>query len=429
MDGLAARLSAEPELAQAYADALDRFVALGGADFVARAGAVTAEVGLAGRLDDEVARFSGGELARAALAAILLARFDVLLLDEPTNNLDFAGLDLLERHVAEFEGAVVLVSHDRAFLDRTVTRILELEAETRRVTEYAGGWAEYERMRAAARERHAREYAHYVEERDRFGALLAERRGDARRTGGSLAKTSGGADRRGTHALAAKVRAAERRLERLEAVDKPWEPWRLRLSFTRGARAGEVVAQLWGAVVERGGFQLGPVDVDLRWGDRLAVIGPNGAGKSTLLGALLGEIPLARGTRRIGRSVTLGELDQARSAFEPGERLLDGFTRAAGLPPGDARTLLAKLALGSDDVLRHVSSLSPGERTRAALGLLTARAVNCLVLDEPTNHLDLEAIEELEEALRDYDGTLVVVTHDRRFLERLEVTRTLELVP
>jgi ATPase subunit of ABC transporter with duplicated ATPase domains len=351
----------------------------------------------------------------------------VLLLDEPTNSLDFAGIDLLERHLSGLDAAVVLVSHDRAFLDRTVTRIVELEAETRRVSEYAGGWSEFERRRAAAREKHRRAYAHYVEERDRFGALLADRRSEARRTGGSLAKASGGADRRGTHALESKVRAAERRLERLAQVDKPWEPWRLKLSFARGERAGDLVAELSGAVVERGAFRLGPVDLDLRWGDRLAVTGPNGAGKSTLLRALLGELPLSRGTRRLGRSVRLGELDQARSAFAPDARLLDAFTRASGRPPGEARTLLAKLGLGADDALRTVASLSPGERTRAALGLLTAREVNCIVLDEPTNHLDLEAIEELEEALRDYDGTLVVVTHDRRFLEELEVTRRLEL--
>jgi ATPase subunit of ABC transporter with duplicated ATPase domains len=428
MDELAARLAGEPQLAQAYADALDRFLALGGDDFTARAGAVAAEVGLADRLDDEVATFSGGELGRAALAGILLARFDVLLLDEPTNSLDFAGIDLLERHLARFDGAVVLVSHDRAFLDRTVTRIVELEAETTRVAEYAGGWSEFERAREAARERHARAYTHYVEEHDRFVALLSDRRSEARSTGGSLARATGGADRRGTHALESKVRQAERRLERLEAVEKPWEPWRLQLSFARGERAGELVAELAGAVVERGGFRLGPVDLDLRWGDRLAVTGPNGAGKSTLLGALLGELPLARGARRVGRSVRLGELDQARSAFAPTARLIDAFTRASGLAPGEARTLLAKLGLGADDVVRPVASLSPGERTRAALGLLSARAVNCLVLDEPTNHLDLEAIEELERALVDYDGTLVVVTHDRRFLERLEVTRSLELI-
>jgi ATPase subunit of ABC transporter with duplicated ATPase domains len=429
MDALAARLSSDPELAQAYSDAIDGFLALGGDDFAARAGGVTAHLGLAGRLDDEVRTFSGGELARASLAAILLARFDVFLLDEPTNSLDFVGLARLERFLDELRAGVVLVSHDRAFLDRTVTRIVELEPETRRITEYTGGWSDYERARAAERERRARAFAAHAEERDRLSAHLTDRRNEARATGGSLARATGGADRRRTHALETKVRQAERRLERLEVVEKPWAPWHLQLSLRSGRRPGDVVAELSGAVVERGGFRLGPIDLELRWGDRLAVVGPNGAGKSTLLRALLGELPLAGGSRRIGRSVRLGELDQARSAFGASERLLDGFAAAATLAPGETRTLLAKFGLGADDVLRCVSSLSPGERTRAAVALLSAQAVNCLVLDEPTNHLDLEAIEELEGALRGYDGTLVVVTHDRRFLEQLEVTRTLELCP
>jgi len=256
---------------------------------------------------------------------------------------------------------------------------------------------------------------------------VSTRRTEARSKGDSLGSKTGGADRRATHALETKVRQAERRLERLEVVEKPWQPWRLQLSLRSGARAGEVVARLSRAVVERGAFRLGPVDLELRWGDRLAVVGPNGAGKSTLLRALLGELPLAAGSRRVGRSVRLGELDQARSAFASNALLAEAFAAAAGLPPGEARTLLAKFGLGADDVLRPVSSLSPGERTRAALALLAARDVNCLVLDEPTNHLDLEAIEELESALRGYDGTLVVVTHDRRFLERLSVTRTISL--
>ena len=420
MDALAARLHDEPELAHAYNDALERFLARGGEDFGARARAAAADVGLTGRLDDEIAAMSGGEAARAALAAILLARFDVFLLDEPTNNLDFAGLDRLERFVDESEAAVVLVSHDRAFLDRTVTRVVELEPETRRVREYAGTWSDYEHARELARAQHERAFAQYVEERDRFGALLNDRR-DQARAGASMA------DRRGTHALMSKVRQAEKRLERLEQVDKPWSPWRLQLSLPSGARAGDVVAELSGAVVRRGGFLLGPVDLDLRWGDRLAVVGPNGSGKTTLLRALLGELTLARGTRRVGTSARLGELDQQRETFDADEPLLEVFARESGLPPTDARTLLAKFALGADDVIRSAATLSPGERTRAALALLSARGVNCLVLDEPTNHLDLEAIEELETALAGYDGTLVVVTHDRRLLERLAVTRTLSL--
>jgi ATPase subunit of ABC transporter with duplicated ATPase domains len=426
-DALAARLHGEPQLAQAYADALDRFLALGGDDFAARARAVALEVRLGRRLDRPVASMSGGEAARAALGAILLARFDVFLLDEPTNNLDFEGLDRLERFLDGLDAGVVLVSHDRAFLDRTVNRIVEIEAETRRVREFSGTWSDYEHTRGLARAKQQRDYARYVEERDRFAALLADRRSQARAGGGTLAKASGGADRRGTHALMTKVRQAEKRLERLEKVDKPWSPWRLQLSLPSGSRAGDVVAELHGALIRRNGFHLGPIDLELRWGDRLAILGRNGAGKTTLLRALVGELPLERGSRRVGSSARIGELDQSRETFSSPAPLLDVFLAATELPPVGARTLLAKFALGAEDVVRPANSLSPGERTRTSLAMLAARGVNCLVLDEPTNHLDLEAIAELETALDEYDGTLVVVTHDRRFLERLAVTRTLEL--
>ena len=417
LDAFAARLQAEPELATAYHDALDRFLALGGDDFDARAGSALADVGLGRRANRELATLSGGEAARAALAAVLLARFDVFLLDEPTNNLDFEGLDRLERFLDTLAAGVVLVSHDRAFLDRTITRVLEFEAETRTVHEYAGTWSDYEAARARERARHEAAYAEYATERDRYSLLLATRRAEAR-AGGAMA------DRRGTNALRGKVAQAKHHLERLEAVDKPWSPWRLRLELAAAPPAG-FLAELASAVVATGDFRLGPVDLLLGFGDRVAIVGPNGSGKTTLIRALTGELPLERGERRIGAATVFGELNQARDLF--GGALLDDFTRLAGLRPNEARTLLAKFALGADDVGREAAALSPGERTRAALALFAARGVNCLVLDEPTNHLDLEAIEELETALADYPGCLVVVTHDRRFLERLAVTRTVDL--
>jgi ATPase subunit of ABC transporter with duplicated ATPase domains len=417
MDALAARLDAEPELTGRYTEALERYLLLGGDDFDARARAVLDDVGLARRADRELGSLSGGEAARAALAAILLARFDVFLLDEPTNNLDFAGLDRLERFFDGLAAGVVLVSHDRAFLDRTVTRVVEIEAETRKVHEYAGTWSDYEAARERARSQHADAYADYVIERDRYTTLLSTRRSEAR-AGGAMA------DRRGTNALRGKVAQAKHHLERLEVVDKPWSPWRLQLQFAAPPPTG-FIAELGGARVEVDSFTLGPVDVLLGYGDRLAVVGANGSGKTTLIRALTGDLPLTSGRRRIGAGAVFGELNQARDQFTG--VLLDDFARLSGLAPTDARTLLAKFALGADDVDREASSLSPGERTRAGLALLAARGVNCLILDEPTNHLDLEAIEELETALSGYDGCLVVVTHDRRFLERLEVTRTLDL--
>jgi len=375
------------------------------------------DVGLARRADRELTSLSGGEAARAALAAILLARFDLFLLDEPTNNLDFAGLDRLERFFDGLAAGVVLVSHDRAFLDRTVTRVVEIEAETREVHEYAGTWSDYEAARERARRQHEADYADYVLERDRYTRLLSSRRSEAR-AGGAMA------DRRGTNALRGKVAQAKHHLERLDVVDKPWSPWRLQLQFAPPPPAG-FIAELAGARVEVGSFTLGPVDVLLGYGDRLAIVGANGSGKTSLIHALTGELALAGGERRIGAGTVFGELNQARDLFTG--TLLADFARLAGLPATDARTLLAKFALGADDVDRDAASLSPGERTRAGLALLAARGVNCLILDEPTNHLDLEAIEELETALAGYEGCLVVVTHDRRFLERLEVLRTLDL--
>jgi ATPase subunit of ABC transporter with duplicated ATPase domains len=187
------------------------------------------------------------------------------------------------------------------------------------------------------------------------------------------------------------------------------------------------VARLEGAVIERGSFRLGPIDLDLRWGDRVALTGPNGSGKSTLLAALLGTVPLTAGHRTVGRGVVIGELDQRRTRFSDGEALALSFAAESGLPSEEARTLLAKFGLGVEDVLRPARSLSPGERTRAVLALLMARGVNCLVLDEPTNHLDLPAIEELEAALAAFPGAVVLVTHDRRLLERFGATRLVQL--
>jgi ATPase subunit of ABC transporter with duplicated ATPase domains len=419
MDDLATRLGDDPELAQAYTDALERFLSLGGADFEARARAVAADVGLS-RTEQEISTMSGGEAARATLAGILLARFDVFLLDEPTNNLDFDGLARMEEFLDGLRGGAVIVSHDRAFLDRTVTRVLELEAETREPHEYAGGWAEYEAARERARAEHEKAFAGYVEERERFRDLLSERRTQARAGGAQ-------ASRRGTHALMSKVRSAEKRLGRLEVVDKPWQPWRLRLSLQARGRGGDLVAELRGAVVERGSFRLGPVDLRLGYGDRLAVVGRNGSGKTTLLQALLGTQPLTAGTRRVGPATRMGELDQRRELFDTRDPLTGPFCERALVGEPEARTLLAKFGLGPDELARPASSLSPGERTRAVLALLMATGVNCLVLDEPTNHLDLEAIEELERALDEFDGTLVLVTHDRRFLEGFRATRTIRL--
>jgi ATPase subunit of ABC transporter with duplicated ATPase domains len=358
---------------------------------------------------------SGGEETRAALSAVLRGGFDVLLLDEPTNDLDFAGLAWLERSLAAHPGSVVVVSHDRAFLDRTVTRIVELDEWTRATTEYSGGWSDYEAERQRRRERHYRRWESSVAERRRIEEQQRRMAEWERRGYGQGRKKKRSKDVKRTYGA---------KLARVETVEKPYEPWELQLSLAPAARSGEVVVRLEEAVVERGSFRLGPLDLAVGWGDRVAVAGPNGSGKTTLLDAFLGRLPLTAGNRWLGPGVVLGELEQDRAALTGTQTVLEIFR---DFEAGTARTLLAKFGLGADDVLRPAASLSPGERTRAGLALLTARGVNCLVLDEPTNHLDVEAIEELERGLAGYDGTVILVTHDRRFLDAFAPTRTIEL--
>jgi len=418
MDEVARRLEREPWLAERHAVALDRFLTLGGGDLDARARTVCAEVGLNVPLDTPLGALSGGEAARAQLAAVLLARFDVFLLDEPTNDLDFAGLDRLERFVTNLSGSVVVVSHDRDFLDRTVERVVELDEWTHHATEFAGGWSEYEQARGQALRRQTEAYGAYESEKARLEEQLRRMQQWEERGYGQGRKKKKTKDVK---------KSIGGRIERLGAGDKPYEPWELRLELAPQSRSGDVVVRLEGAVVERGSFRLGPLDLELSWADRLAIVGANGSGKTTL-DAILGRLSLAAGMRALGPGVVLGEVAQQRSELAAGP-LLPVFTKAAGVNEEAARTLLAKFGLGADHVLRDAGSLSPGERTRSLIALLAARGVNCLVLDEPTNHLDVAAIEELERALDVYPGTVLLVTHDRRFLAGFRATRTLDLSP
>ena len=422
-----------PGATDRYGAALDRWMALGGADLDARAEAVLDDLGLPGQLlDRPMAELSGGQAARAQLAALLLARFDVFLLDEPTNDLDLDGLDRLERFVLGLEAPVMVVSHDRAFLERTITAVAEIDAHLHTLTRYEGGWQSYLDERARARMHAETDYQVYVERRDALRERARTQRQWSTR-GVRTAKRSDEPDKfvrrwaiAGSEHTASKARASDRALARLDQVDKPFEGWDLRLRFADAGRAGDVVARLDHAVVERGdgAFVLGPVSFELRWGDRLAVVGRNGSGKTTLLGALLGRMPLTAGSRWLGPSVTVGEISQGRDLFAGASSLLAGFHAASGLDDrAAARSALAKFGLAADHVSRAPESLSPGERTRATLAVLAVRGVNVLVLDEPTNHLDLEAVEQLEQAVEDFAGTLVLVTHDRRMLDTVGIDR------
>ncbi len=433
--GAAASGGAAGRASETYAAALDTYLALGGPDLEIRASELAASLGLPADLGRPATGLSGGQAARLALAAVLLARFDVLLLDEPTNDLDLTGLELLESHLAAFRGGLVVVSHDRAFLERTARQVLQIDPHTREVKLYGGGYQAYRDELERDRVRAAEAYETYAATRDEL-IERARRQKEWARSGERSAKSAAARRKEpdknirrgrveGAQHQAARGAATLRAAERLEPVAEPRKEWELRLHFGAARRSGDIVAVLSAAVVRRGAFQLGPVSMQLNWGDRMLVQGDNGSGKTTLLQALLGRIPLASGRGSLGASVRVGEIDQGRLTFDADARLLDAFCAESGLLEPDARTLLAKFGLGADDIGRPVARLSPGERTRADLALLMHSGANLLVLDEPTNHLDLPAIEQLEQALDRYDGTLLIVTHDRRLAERVRVTRRL----
>ena len=418
---------------EAYTLALERWLALGGADLDERAAAVAADLGLRVELDRAMTALSGGQAARAGLASLLLSRYDVFLLDEPTNDLDLDGLERLERFVEGLRSGVVLVSHDREFLARTVTRVVELDLAQQQVSVFGGGYTAYLEEREVAR-RHARE--EYDEYAERVGGLTERARTqrawmekgvkNARRKVKDNDKAGRKFRTEATEKQAAKARQTERLIERLEVVDEPRKEWQLQMEIAVAPRAGAVVATARQVVVRRGGFTLGPVDLQIDWADRIAITGPNGSGKSTLLAVLLGRLTPDDGSASLGPAVVVGEIDQARSLFNGDQPFVRSFAdQVPDLPDAQVRTLLAKYGLKSDHVTRPANSLSPGERTRAALALLQARGVNLLVLDEPTNHLDLPAIEQLEQALDSYPGTLLLVSHDRRMLDAVHVTRRL----
>jgi ATPase subunit of ABC transporter with duplicated ATPase domains len=435
-DATTALTEEEPGADELYSTTLERWLALGGADLDERMAEVTADLGLTVDLDAHMTSLSGGQAARAGMASLLLSRYDIFLLDEPTNDLDLDGLARLENFVTGLRVGTVLVSHDREFLARTVTGVVELDLHQQQVNNYGGGYESYLAEREVAR-RHARErYEEYADTKAGLELRARTQRAwmdkgvrNARRKQPDNDKIGRSKRIEGTEKQAAKARQTDRLIERLDVVEEPRKEWELRMEIAAAPRAGAVVAVLRGAVVRRGSFTLGPVDLQIDWADKVAITGANGAGKSTLLAALLGRVELADGTSSLGPGVRVGEVDQARALFTGEQTLLAAFeTQLPTVPPTDLRTLLAKFGLTAAHVGRAAGNLSPGERTRAALALLQARGVNLLVLDEPTNHLDLPAIEQLEAALENYPGTLLLVTHDRRMLAAVHTNRHLHVV-
>jgi ATPase subunit of ABC transporter with duplicated ATPase domains len=437
MDAAAAGLaSPEPvdgvDPADVYSTALERWLASGAADLDERVPVVLADLGLGIDADALMTSLSGGQAARVALAALLLSRFDIVLLDEPTNDLDLDGLERLERFVTGLRGGVVLVSHDREFLARCVTRVLELDLAQGANRVFGGGYDSYLEERETARRHRREEYDEFADKKaDLMGRMRVQREWSSQGVRNAMKKAPDNDKIRRKASLESsekqgqKVRQMESRIARMEEVDEPRKEWQLEFTIGEAPRSSTVVSTLSEAVVRQGGFTLGPVSLQVNAGERIGITGPNGAGKSTLLRTLLGRQAPTEGTASLGASVRIGEIDQARTLLAGDTPLATAFEALVpDWPIAEVRTLLAKFGLKADHVGRPVDELSPGERTRAGLALLQARGVNLLVLDEPTNHLDLAAIEQLEQAIASYDGTLLLVTHDRRMLANVAVDRS-----
>lgn len=440
MDAAAAAL-AEPaavgaaDPADAYSTALDRWLASGAADLDDRLPAVLNDLGLS--LDADVAAdalmtsLSGGQAARVGLAALLLSRFDIVLLDEPTNDLDLDGLDRLEAFVRGLRGGVVLVSHDREFLARSVTRVLELDLGQGANRVFGGGYDSYLEERETARRQKRAAYEEFADTKaDLVGRARTQREWSSQGVRNAMKKAPDNdkirrkASAESSEKQAQKVRQMESRINRLDEVDEPRKEWQLEFTIGAAPRSSTVVSTLNDAVIRQGDFTFGPVSLQVNAGERIGITGPNGAGKTTLLRALLGRSVPDSGTASLGSSVMIGEIDQARASVTGSQSLVAIFEeRLPDQSPSELRTLLAKFGLAADHVNRPADALSPGERTRAGLALLQATGVNLLVLDEPTNHLDLAAIEQLEQALDSYTGTLLLVTHDRRMLSTVRLDR------
>ncbi|MGP5663795.1 ABC-F family ATP-binding cassette domain-containing protein [Glutamicibacter arilaitensis] len=425
----------KPGADDAYAAAFEHWMASGAMDLEDRIPEVLAKLGFTLPVDTEMTALSGGQVARVALAALLLSRFDAVLLDEPTNDLDLEGLEHLENFINSLRAPVILVSHDREFLARCTTGIIELDLAQNQVATYEGGYDSYLAERAINRS-HAREaYEQFENQKaDLVSRARTQREWSSQGVRNAMRKAPDNdkirrrANSESSEKQAAKVRQMESRIARLDEVAEPRKEWVLQFSIAAAPRGSSVICTLNEASVSHGDYTFGPVSVQVNAGDRIGITGPNGAGKSTLLNLLLGKLAPHSGTASLGSSVNIGEIDQARTQLPGHLPLGEAFEHEVPeYSAAEVRTLLAKFGLKADQSSALVDELSPGERTRASMALLQARGVNLLVLDEPTNHLDVPAIEQLEEALEAYTGALLLVTHDRRLLENVTLAARWEV--
>jgi ATP-binding cassette subfamily F protein 3 len=368
-----------------------------------------------------VAHLSGGQKTRLALACVLMEEPQLLLLDEPTNHLDIEMLEWLEEWLVHFSGGILLVSHDRTFLDRTATGILDLNPETHTVREYTGNYTDYLEQYLNEREKQMAAFQDQLYEIRRIRQDIARTKEQARQNEEGTIDSS---NLRYAKKVAAKAKSRERKLERFiasdERVEKPKQSWQMKLAFDNMPHLGQDVLSLDSLAVgyEAENPLLLNINQRVRAGQRIVLTGPNGCGKTTLLRTISGRLAPLSGYCRLGASVKLGYMSQEQELLDPTLNALDTIRAAAPLNQTDARSFLHFFLFTGDDALRPVQALSYGERARLSLALLVARGSNFLLLDEPINHLDIPARERFEQSLTHYEGTILAVVHDRYFIER-----------
>ncbi len=408
-----------------YDRGLAEFQAAGGESLAADADAVLAGLGLAD-VDRArpVASLSGGQKTRLGLARLLLIQPHLLLLDEPTNHLDIAALEWLEEYLARYPGAVLIVSHDRAFLDRTVNRILALDDATHALAEYAGSYTDYAVTLDRALER---QWATYKEQQERAQKLEASIRKLSNQAKGIEQETIHFHWRRIAKDLARHAVVQKARLERMlaseERVDKPGLAWKMKLEFADAPRSGQDVLFIRDLRMGFGTRLLfDEVNLHLGYGERAVLVGPNGTGKTTLLRCITGQLRPWAGEIRLGRGVRPGYMAQEQETLDRAATPLELIRRAAPLDETEARSFLHYFLFAGDEVFVPTGRLSFGERSRLALALLAVQGCNFLLLDEPINHLDIPSRERFERAMARFEGTVLAVVHDRYFIDRLATT-------
>jgi len=387
-----------------YGQAQTRFEMAGGYTYESRIRRVLGGLGFREEEHQRpISHLSGGQKTRALLARLLLEEPDLLLLDEPTNYLDLAALEWLEGYLIEWPGSLVVVAHDRYFLDRVVSQVWELAFG--QLEEYPGNYSRYVELQA---ERLARRLAEYQAQQEHI-----------QKTVEFIRRYKAGQRYR-------EARGRQKRLDRLERLERPRERRAMKLSMQAASRSGDLVLATNELVVgyhaDNGDLHLCSCpDLDLRRGERAALIGPNGSGKTTLVRTLLGQLPPLAGEARLGASLRVGYLAQAvgDDGLDPERTILDEILEMENLPLEKARGFLGRFLFSGDEAFKRIGALSGGERMRVALARLTLSRPNFLVLDEPTTHLDIASQEVLQEVLSEFDGTILFVSHDRYLIEAL----------